>query len=500
MVRISLRLMVVTGLLNACTAASPVAAAPSSRPTAAAVYEQLERLWKEGDVEAFAGYIDGLKRDYPGYVPTRLAGILMDAIDHAPYEKVAADLTALAEELDPLLPWVSPDFEDDIRTKIRYYTDFAELDAKHGNRRDGILRRPNSFQGDLFDLGFIGMFVLAPEIVLPFQPGDWPRPLKLDPVAGESNNMDYEGALAILRSPAEAPASLDDFGKMESRRRAAVGVLGASQRPEAIEDLCAVITSRESDMVASARAAEAVSVFGEAAVPALLDALQHPELRGFSNEKKRLIWALVRTGVRRPDIGDTVKQEVEKVYLLRHYAERALRYIGSSGHSLVIYIQGLGAVTCEVPDPGDKNHPRLFYEGAQDEYVYAPGQKVTLTAHPPTSGWKFDHWLGASNSVSRRVPLVMDREHEICAVFVRDEDPIDMEDPDKDYLPNYQEAELGTNPDSADTDGDGLPDWWEVARGLDPLSSADNDGATGDPDGDGVDNITEFKAWRSSID
>jgi hypothetical protein len=325
MTRNTLWLTVIAGLLNACTAASPVAAAPSSRPTAAAVYEQLERLWKEGDVEAFAGYVDGLKRDYPGYVPTRLAGILMDAIDHAPYEKVAEDLTALAEELEPLLPWVSPDFEDGIRTKVRYFTDLAKLDANVGIRRDGMLRRPTVLQGDLFDYGFTGLIFLAPEIVLPFHPGDRPGPLKLDPVEEISKDMGYAEALAILRSPAEAPASLDDFGELQARQRAAIAVLGASQRPEAIEELCALI--KASNAITPARAAEAVSGFGEAAVPALLDALQHPELRGFSNEKMRLIWALVRTGVRRPDVRDAVKQEVEKLFLLRHYAERALPYL-----------------------------------------------------------------------------------------------------------------------------------------------------------------------------
>jgi hypothetical protein len=487
MVRISLRLMVVTGLLEACMAASAATAPPPAPPTAAAVYEALERLWQEGDVEAFAGYVDGLKRDCPGYVPSRLASILMDTIEGASAEKVAADLTALAEELEPLLPWFSPDFEEGIRAMAWYHTYLANLDAKGIERppRRGI---PKELESTLFAFGFTDLFYLAPEIVLPLEGGERPGPLTLDPVEA-AGDMDYEEARAIVRSSTEEP---------QSRQRAALAAVAASQRPEAIEELCAVITT--GDTVASSRAAEAVSAFGEAAVPALLDALQQPELQVSCDVKKRLIWALARTGVRRPDIGDTVKQEVEKVYLLRDYAKRALIHISSSEYSLVIYIQGLGAVTCEIPDPGDKNHPRLFYEGAQDEYVYAPGQKVTLTAHPPTSGWKFDHWLGASNSVSRRVPLVMDREHEICAVFVRDEDPIDMEDPDKDYLPNYQEAELGTNPDSADTDGDGLPDWWEVARGLDPLSSADNDGATGDPDGDGVDNITEFKAWRSSID
>lgn len=325
MVHKGLRLMMMVGLLNACTVASPAAGAQSSRPTAAAVYEELERLWKEGDVDTFAGYVDGLKRDYPGYVPTRLASILMDEIDGAAYEKLASDVTTLAEELDPLLPWVSPDFEDDIRTKIRYYTNFAKLDAKAGNRRDGMLRRPGVLDRDFFDFDFMGLVCLAPEIVLPFHPGDRPGPLTLDPAGAESKDMDYSEALAILRSPAKAPASPDDFGELVSRQRVALGVLGASQRPEALDDLCAVITS--DDIVTPARAAEAISGFGEAAVPALLEALQHPELRGHSNEKKRLIWALVRTGVHRPDVRDAVRQEVEKLFLLRAYVERALPYL-----------------------------------------------------------------------------------------------------------------------------------------------------------------------------
>ena len=44
-----------------------------------------------------------------------------------------------------------------------------------------------------------------------------------------------------------------------------------------------------------------------------------------------------------------------------------------------------------------------------------------------------------------------------------------------------------------DADADGLPDDWELQFGLDPLSAAGNDGASGDPDGDGQSNLVEYQ-------
>lgn len=44
-------------------------------------------------------------------------------------------------------------------------------------------------------------------------------------------------------------------------------------------------------------------------------------------------------------------------------------------------------------------------------------------------------------------------------------------DPDGDHLSNFQEYNLGTNPNNADTDGDGRTDWQEVMDGTDPLNS-----------------------------
>ncbi len=74
--------------------------------------------------------------------------------------------------------------------------------------------------------------------------------------------------------------------------------------------------------------------------------------------------------------------------------------------------------------------------------------------------------------------------------FGANSDPL-VPDTDGDGVSDGQEVSLGMSPAKADTDGDGLPDGWEVQNNLDPLSVAGNDGASGDPDGDGVDNSAE---------
>lgn len=70
-------------------------------------------------------------------------------------------------------------------------------------------------------------------------------------------------------------------------------------------------------------------------------------------------------------------------------------------------------------------------------------------------------------------------------------------DADADSLANLAEFQRGTDLHAADTDADGLPDGWEVQYTLDPLGAAGADGATGDPDADGVGNLTEFQQGRN---
>jgi len=60
-----------------------------------------------------------------------------------------------------------------------------------------------------------------------------------------------------------------------------------------------------------------------------------------------------------------------------------------------------------------------------------------------------------------------------------------------------------TIPRVVDSDNDGLPDYWESLHGLDPLDDGTTDpdqGASGDPDGDGIDNAGEFEDDTSPFD
>ena len=64
-------------------------------------------------------------------------------------------------------------------------------------------------------------------------------------------------------------------------------------------------------------------------------------------------------------------------------------------------------------------------------------------------------------------------------------------DTDGDGIDDGDEVALGTAPLQPDTDGDGMPDGWEMANGLDPTSATGDDGASGDPDNDGLTNAQE---------
>jgi hypothetical protein len=65
-------------------------------------------------------------------------------------------------------------------------------------------------------------------------------------------------------------------------------------------------------------------------------------------------------------------------------------------------------------------------------------------------------------------------------------------DSDGDGLSDSEELAQSTNPNNPDSDGDGLPDGWEVNNGLLPNDATGANGASGDPDGDGLTNAQEY--------
>ena len=71
-------------------------------------------------------------------------------------------------------------------------------------------------------------------------------------------------------------------------------------------------------------------------------------------------------------------------------------------------------------------------------------------------------------------------------------------DQDGDGLTYGLEYLINTQPNDWDSDNDQLPDGWEWQYGLDPLSPSNDDGAIGDPDGDGFSNLQEYNYRQPS--
>lgn len=71
---------------------------------------------------------------------------------------------------------------------------------------------------------------------------------------------------------------------------------------------------------------------------------------------------------------------------------------------------------------------------------------------------------------------------------------IDIDSHGEIYLVSRSRNEILKLTANTDVDADTLPDAWETQFGLNPGSSAGNDGASGDPDGDGRTNAQEFAA------
>ena len=111
------------------------------------------------------------------------------------------------------------------------------------------------------------------------------------------------------------------------------------------------------------------------------------------------------------------------------------------------------------------------------------GGSATFAAQGPNKAPNL--WIGANT------PGLVSSGETIGYFFGTGSSPL-LSDTDDDGLSDAEEVALGTNPGNSDTDGDDLPDGWEHGAGLDPLDPTGDNGASGDPDGDGRTNLQEW--------
>ena len=141
------------------------------------------------------------------------------------------------------------------------------------------------------------------------------------------------------------------------------------------------------------------------------------------------------------------------------------------------------AVSFQVSVP--TNHPTCAYVRYKDlSGQYMTGDYASIGMQTFDSRWLHSYCDDDAGKVWENMCLEF--------LFGANSNPL-VSDTDEDGLSDGQEVSIGTSPAKADTDGDELPDNWEVQNSLDPLSAMGDDGASGDPDGDGVDNYAEYE-------
>ena len=158
-----------------------------------------------------------------------------------------------------------------------------------------------------------------------------------------------------------------------------------------------------------------------------------------------------------------------------------------------------------IPDGIEDGNRNGWTDGDGKQLPTSAGRAQYATARPNTGDWpnniieSFEAWTETS-------PTKSDSDEDgLSDGFGEDKNFNGVIDGDtngnRSHNPGEQWSE--TDPLNRDTDGDGLPDGWENQFGLDPLDSGTfslrtggagnpNNGASGDPDGDGFTNAQEL--------
>jgi hypothetical protein len=178
--------------------------------------------------------------------------------------------------------------------------------------------------------------------------------------------------------------------------------------------------------------------------------------------------------------------------------------------------QAAGSVT--DPTKADSDDDGIS-DGIEDKnrngWIDGDGKSLPLTAareafatHRPNTGDWPNNKIDSFETWTETSPTKADSDEDgLSDGFGEDKDFDGVVDGDTDGDRAYDtgEAWTETNPLDSDTDGDGLPDGWEAQYGLDPLDNGTdsfrtaaandgnaNNGAAGDPDGDGFTNAQEL--------
>lgn len=120
------------------------------------------------------------------------------------------------------------------------------------------------------------------------------------------------------------------------------------------------------------------------------------------------------------------------------------------------------------------------------------------TQHAPLAKWTFSPLIeyGSNQAITIEItstaPSAFFRLKYTDMPVGENSTPEDT-DFDGDGISSHDEIWLThTDPLAKDTDGDGMDDGWEDRNYLDPNDATGDNGASGDPDQDGIDNLTEF--------